>query len=435
MKPSVKLPLPGPRAKALFERDKAVLSTSNARSYPLMAERGEGVWVWDVDGNCFLDLMAGIAVNTTGYAHPKVVRAVSEQAARLQHLCFAVIPSEPQIALAERLSDKLGGGYRVFFGNSGTEGIEAAMKLARYHTRRPFFLAFQGSFHGRSMGALSLTASNSKYRKGFGNLVPGVSHLPYPNPYRHPDGLGLLRESLDSLFQHTVPAEEVAAIFVEPIQGEGGYIVPPPGFLRLLREVCDEHGILLVIDEVQTGAGRTGRFLAAEHEGVQPDIVVMAKGLASGYPLSAVIFREELSSWPSGAHGTTFGGNPVSVAAAHATLDLLEAGLMDHAATVGAYLMERLRGLQARFPRLGDVRGMGLMIGLEFVADPQRKTPDPALRDRVVQRCYEKGLLVLGAGPSALRLAPPLILSREEADTAVELLAQVLEEVLEPTKA
>ncbi|WP_018467859.1 acetyl ornithine aminotransferase family protein [Calidithermus timidus] len=435
MKPSVKLPLPGPKARALFERDRAVLSSSNARGYPVMAERGEGVWVWDVDGNCFLDLMAGIAVNTTGYAHPKVVQAVAEQAARLQHLCFAVIPSEPQIALAERLNATLGGGYRVFFGNSGTEGIEAAMKLARYHTRRPFFLAFSGSFHGRSMGALSLTASSSKYRKGFGNLVPGVSHLPYPNPYRHPDGLKLLRESLDALFQHTVPAEEVAALFVEPIQGEGGYVVPPQGFLRMLREVCDEHGILLVLDEVQTGAGRTGRFLAAEHEGVKPDIVVMAKGLASGYPLSAVIFREELSSWPSGAHGTTFGGNPVSVAAAHATLDLLEAGLMDNAAVVGEYLMSKLRALQSRFPRLGDVRGMGLMIGLEFVADPRAKTPDPALRDKVVQRCYEKGLLVLGAGPSAMRLAPPLILSQEEADTAVELFTQALEDVLEPTKA
>ncbi|WP_027891508.1 acetyl ornithine aminotransferase family protein [Calidithermus chliarophilus] len=435
MKPSVKLPFPGPNARALFERDKAVLSTSNARGYPVMAERGEGSWVWDVDGNCFLDLMAGIAVNTTGYAHPKVVQAVTEQAARLQHLCFAVIPSEPQIALAERLSGKLGGGYRVFFGNSGTEGIEAAMKLARYHTRRPFFLAFSGSFHGRSMGALSLTASNSKYRKGFGNLVPGVSHLPYPNPYRHPDALERLRKSLDDLFQHTVPAEDVAAIFVEPIQGEGGYIVPPQGFLKLLREVCDEHGILLVLDEVQTGAGRTGRFLAAEHEGVKPDVVVMAKGLASGYPLSAVIFREEVSSWPSGAHGTTFGGNPVSVAAAHATLDLLDAGLTENAARVGEYLMGRLRALQPRFPRLGDVRGKGLMIGLEFVADPQTKTPDPALRDKVVQRCYEKGLLVLGAGPSAMRLAPPLILTQEEADTAVELFTQALEDVLEPTKA
>lgn len=301
------------------------------------------------------------------------------------------------------------------------------MKLARYYTRRPFFLAFSGSFHRRSMGALSLTASNSKYRKGFGNLVPGVSHLPCSNPYRHPD-------RLERLFQHAVSAEDVAALFVEPIQGEGGYIVPPPGFLKLLREVCDEHGVLLVLDEVQTGAGRTGRLLAAEHEGVKPDIVVMAKGLASGYPLSAVIFREEVSSWPSGTYGTTFGGNPVSVAAAHATLDLLEAGLTENAARVGEYLMSRLRALQPRFPRLGD-GGKGLMIGLEFVADPHAKTPDPALRDKVVQRCYEKGLLVLGAGPSAMRLAPPLILTPEEADTAVELLGEVLEEVLEPDRA
>lgn len=425
LRPNVRHPLPGPKAQALLERDRAQMSTSYVRPYPLVPERGEGSWLWDVDGNLFLDLMAGIAVSTTGYGHPKVVQAVSEQAAKFAHVCFSDFTHESALQLAERINVLLGGGYRVFFGNSGTEGIEAAIKLARYHTRRPYMLAFTGSFHGRSLGSLSLTASNAKYRKGFGNLLPGVFHLPYPHPYRQPRAAEMLEDHLDYLFRHTTPPDDVAAIFVEPIQGEGGYVLPPASFLQTLRKVCDQYGILLVADEVQSGAGRTGTFTAIEQAGVQADIVVLAKGLASGYPLSAVCFRQEISSWSPGAHGTTFGGNAVSVAAALATLDLLEGGLMQNAAQVGGFLLEGLRNLQAQHPRLGDVRGRGLMIGLDFVHDPHSKTENATLRDQVQQVAFEHGLLVLSAGPSTVRLAPPLVLSPAEAQIALEGLSNV----------
>jgi 4-aminobutyrate aminotransferase len=420
--------LPGSKSKAWLERYGKALSTSNANSFPMVIERGEGCWLFDVDGNKYLDLMAGIAVNTTGYAHPAVVKAVQEQAAKLQHLCFAVFASEPQVLLAERLRELVGTDYRVFFGNSGTEGIEAAMKLARYHTKRPYFIAFTGSFHGRSMGALSLTASVSKYRKGFGHLVPGVFHVPYPQPYRYPRGAAMTLEHIEHLFKHTTPPEEVAGIVVEPIQGEGGYIVPPDGFMLELRKLCDKHGILLIADEVQTGVGRTGQFLACEHDNVQADIVVLAKGLASGYPISAVMFKEHVSSWGPGAHGTTFGGNPVASAAALATLDVLEAGAMQNAVKVGDYLLERLRKLQERVPQLGDVRGRGLMIGLEFVQDPITKLEHPELRDRIQQMGLERGLVLLGAGSHAIRLAPPLVLSLREAKYAADVLEEIIVE-------
>ena len=429
--PEIKTPLPGPKAQAILERDKAVLSTSYVRPYPFVPARGEGVWLEDVDGNRFLDLMAGIAVNTTGYAHPRVLEAVNEQAARFQHLCFSDFSSEPQVSLAERLNKLAGGGFRVYFGNSGTEAVEAAIKVVRYHTHRPYILAFTGAFHGRTLGSLALTSSNSKYRKGFAPLLPGVVHVPYPHPYRPPFGASpdevgqVILDYVKHLFRTKLPPEEVGAIFFEPIQGEGGYIVPPKGFFNELSELARRYGILMVADEVQAGSGRTGRFLASEYDGLDPDIVLLAKGMGSGYPISAILFKEELSSWPPGAHGTTFGGNPVAAAASMATLDLLEEGLMANAANVGARLMEGFRSLQAEFPRLGDVRGRGLMIGLDFVKDPQTREEDAELRDEVAQRAFEKGLLTLPAGPSTLRLSPPLIISEAEADLALELMGEV----------
>jgi 4-aminobutyrate aminotransferase len=429
MKPEVKTPLPGPKAQELLARGEKVLSPSYVRPYPFVPARGQGVFLEDVDGNVFLDFMAGIAVNTTGYAHPRVLAAVKAQAERFAHVCFSDFTHEPTLSLAERLVAKVGGGYRVFFGNSGTEGIEAAIKLVRHHTGRPYLLAFTGAFHGRSLGALSLTASKSAYRKGFAPLLPGVVHIPFPNPFRPPLGASpeevgeSVLAHLEHLFATVLPPEEVAAFFLEPIQGEGGYVLPPAGFLPKLKALLERHGILLVADEVQTGAGRTGRFLALEHEGVEADVYVLAKGLASGYPLSALLFREELGSWRPGAHGTTFGGQAVAAAAAQATLDLLEGGLMENAREVGAFLLAGLREMQKRFPFLGDVRGRGLMIGLDF-GSPEEPRPD--LRDQAQRRAFEKGLLTLAAGPSALRLAPPLILSREEAALGLEILEEAL---------
>jgi len=433
--PQVHTPLPGPKAKAILERDNSILSTSYVRPYPFVPEAGEGVWIRDVDGNIFLDMMAGIAVNTTGYAHPRVVDAVHKQASRFSHVCFSDFSSEPQVSLAERLNRLAGGGFRVYFGNSGTEGVEAAVKVVRYHTRRPYILAFTGAFHGRTLGSLALTSSNSKYRKGFAPLLPGVVHVPYPHPYRPPFGAkpentaAVVIGYIEHLFKTKLPPDEVGAIFVEPIQGEGGYIVPPEGFLAELQRLARKHGILIVADEVQTGSGRTGRFLASEYEGIDPDIVILAKGLASGYPISAVLFKEELSSWPPGAHGTTFGGNPVAAAAAMATLDLLEDGLMQNALDVGELLWSELRKLQDSFPRLGDVRGRGLMIGLDFVKDPATREEDAELRDKVADLAFSKGLLTLPAGPSTLRLSPPLLLTREQAAIAVEIIGKVFEEL------
>lgn len=430
MKPRIHTPLPGPKAQALLERGQAVLSTSYIRPYPFVPARGQGVFLEDVDGNVFLDFMAGIAVNTTGYAHPRVLEAVRAQAERFAHVCFSDFTHEPTLSLAERLVGRLGGGYRVFFGNSGTEGIEAAIKLVRHHTGRPYLLAFTGAFHGRSLGALSLTASKSAYRKGFSPLLPGVVHVPFPNPFRPPLGARpeevgkAVLEYLEHLFRTVVPPEEVAAFFLEPIQGEGGYLVPPPGFIPELKALLERYGILLVADEVQSGAGRTGHFFALEHEGVKADVYVLAKGLASGYPLSTLLFREELASWRPGAHGTTFGGQAVAAAAAHATLDLLEAGLMENARQVGAYLLRELKAMQGRFPFLGDVRGRGLMIGLDFGTQEEER---PDLRDKAVELAFKKGLLLLPAGPSALRIAPPLILKEEEAAMGLEILEAVFQ--------
>jgi 4-aminobutyrate aminotransferase len=436
--PHILTPLPGPRAQAVIERDGKVLSPSYTRSYPLVASRGEGAIVEDVDGNRFLDFSAGIAVVSTGHCHPKVVEAIQQQSARLIHMSGTDFYYENMVQLAEKLAALAPGGgqQRVYFGNSGAEANEAAMKLARFRTGREKFIAFRGAFHGRTMGALSLTASKVVQRKGFGPLVPGVYHAEYPDPYRRPAGLtaedhavACVRAIENELFRTIVPAEEVAGIVVEPIQGEGGYIVPPKAFFEELAGLANRHGILLIFDEVQSGMGRTGRMWASEHFGVVPDIFNSAKGIASGLPLSATMARADIMTWPVGAHASTFGGNPVAIAAALATIELLERELIANAARVGAYILDRLRDWPRRFPIVGDVRGLGLMIGIEMVKDQATKERAPELRDRLVTLAFERGLLVLGAGRNVIRLCPPLIVNRDQAEFAVDTLEECLKTV------
>jgi 4-aminobutyrate aminotransferase len=400
-----------------------------------VAARGEGAIIEDVDGNRFLDFNAGIAVASTGHCHPKVVAAIEQQSNRLIHMSGTDFYYENMVQLAEKLASlaPAGGPQRVYFGNSGAEATEAAMKLARYHTGRDKFIAFAGAFHGRTLGALSLTGSKVVQRKGFGPLVPGVYHAQFPDPYRRPDGVtaddhavSCVRFIEDELFRTIVPAEEVAGIVVEPIQGEGGYLVPPSAFLEELRRLADRHGILLIFDEVQCGMGRTGKMWAAEHFGVAPDIFTTAKGIASGLPLSAMIARAEIMDWPPGAHASTFGGNPVAVAAALATIDLLESELIANAAKIGGHILDRLRDWPKRFRNVGDVRGLGLMIGFELVRDRETKERAPELRERIQSLAFERGLLVLGAGRNAIRLCPPLVITRDQADFAVDTLEECL---------
>ncbi len=433
--PQILTELPGPRAKAVIQRDAAVLSPSYTRGYPLVACRGEGAIVEDVDGNRFLDFNAGIAVVSTGHCHTKVVAAIEEQAARLIHMSGTDFYYENMVALAEKLAAISPGAVdrRVYFGNSGAEAIEAAMKLARHHTGRDKFIAFSGAFHGRTMGSLSLTGSKVIQRKGFGPLVPGVYHAQYPDSYRRPQSVSAedhavscVRWIEDELFRTLLPAEEVAAIVVEPVQGEGGYIIPPAAFFAELALLAAKHGILLVFDEVQCGMGRTGKMWAADHFGVVPDIFATAKGIASGMPLSAMIARKELMDWPAGAHASTFGGNPVAVAAALATIDLLEHELIANAARVGSYILDRITDWPQRFPHVGDVRGLGLMIGIEIVHDQRSKDRAPELRNQIVTKAFERGLLVLGAGRNAIRLCPPLVITRDQADFAVDTLEECL---------
>jgi 4-aminobutyrate aminotransferase len=435
---AIRTELPGPEAKKILELDRRYVSPSYTRSYPLVARRGQGALVEDVDGNWFLDFSAGIAVVATGHCHPRVVAAVQEQAARLIHMSGSDFYYENQVLLAKKLSEIApgAGDHRVFFSNSGAEAIEAAIKLARFHTKRERLIAFTGSFHGRTLGALSLTASKAVQRRGFGSLLAGVAHAAYPNPYRCPDNLTPPQHAIECvraienrLFKTLVPRDEVAAIVVEAVQGEGGYIVPPPEFLRELRRIADESGALLVLDEVQTGMGRTGTMWACEHSGVVPDIIASAKGIASGLPLGATIARADLMDWPPGAHGSTFGGNPVSIAAALTTIALLEESLIENAATVGRHLLERMQSWPARYRAVGEARGLGLMIGVEIVADPVQKTPDPKLRDRIVESCFRKGLLLLGCGESTVRFSPPLTINREQADFALDTVESVLKDL------
>ena len=433
--PQLITPLPGPRATALIQRDTEVLSPSYTRCYPLVAARGEGAIIEDIDGNRFLDFNAGIAVASTGHCHPKVVAAIEQQSNRLIHMSGTDFYYENMVQLAEKLASIAPGAgpHRVYFGNSGAEATEAAMKLARYHTGRDKFIAFTGSFHGRTMGALSLTGSKVVQRKGFGPLIPGVYHAHFPDPYRRPEGMSAddhavscVRFIEDELFRTILAADEVAGIVVEPIQGEGGYLVPPKAFLEELRRLADRHGILLIFDEVQSGMGRTGKMWASQHFGVVPDIFTTAKGIASGLPLSAMIARSEIMNWPPGAHASTFGGNPVAVAAALATIELLETELIANAASVGGYLLDHMRHWPHRFRHVGDVRGLGLMIGFEMVRDQHTKDRAPELRDRIQELAFERGLLVLGAGRNTIRLCPPLVITRDQAEFAMDTLEECL---------
>ena len=426
-------PLPGPRARAIIERDARVVSPSYTRSYPLVAARGEGAIVEDVDGNRFLDFNAGIAVVAAGHCHPRVVEAIQKQAARLIHMSGTDFYYEELVALAEKLAEIAPGEIprRVSFGNSGAEAIEGSIKLARYATGRDKIIAFLGGFHGRTLGALSLTASKAVQRRHFGPLIPGVVHAPYPYCYRCPFGrepgscaVECVKHIEDTLLKTISPAEETAAIVVEPVQGEGGYVVPPQKFFDELARVAQQNGILLIFDEVQSGMGRTGKMWAAEHFGAVPDILAVAKGIASGMPLGATVARADLMTWPPGAHASTFGGNPVCCAAALATIALLEEGLMKNAERMGAHLMDRMRAWPARFPHVGEVRGLGLMIGIELVRDRETKEKAPELRDRVLRQAFERGLLVLGAGDSTIRLCPPLVITRDQCDFAMETLEE-----------
>jgi 4-aminobutyrate aminotransferase len=435
--PKLVCTLPGPKAKAAVEADERWISPSYTRSYPLVAKRGRGIRVEDVDGNEFLDFAAGIAVTSTGHCHPEVVAAIQKQAAELIHISGTDFYNEPLTDLAAKLSSiaPMPGPHKFFYGNSGAEAIECAMKLARYHTGRQNIIAFLGAFHGRTMGALSLTASKPQQKRRFAPLVPGVTHVRYPYAYRGCTGgpqeeeafsLGCARYIEEKLFKTILPPEEVAAIFVEPIQGEGGYVVAPTNFLREVRAICDRHGILLVVDEVQSGAGRTGKWWAIEHSGVQPDIVCMAKGIASGMPLGICMTKANVMNWVPGSHASTFGGNPVSIAASLATIDILEREAIANAARVGGEMLQRLEGWKKSHPSVGDVRGRGLMIGIELVQDKTTREPASALRNRVETLAFERGLMVLGCGECSIRLCPPLVVSSEEASVAVDILEEAL---------
>jgi 4-aminobutyrate aminotransferase len=435
--PKLVCPLPGPKARAAVEADHRLISPSYTRSYPLVAKRGRGVRIEDSDGNEFLDFAAGIAVVSTGHCHPEVVAAIQKQAAELIHISGTDFYNELLTDLATRLSAvaPMPGPHRFFYGNSGAEAIECALKIARYHTGRQQIISFFGAFHGRTMGALSLTGSKPQQKRRFSPLVPGVTHVRYPYVYRGCTGgaqeeeafsLGCARYIEEKLFKTILPPEEVAAIFIEPIQGEGGFVPAPANFLRELRDLCDRHGILLVADEVQSGCGRTGQWWAIQDSGVEPDIVCIAKGIASGMPLGICMTRAEIMDWAPGSHASTFGGNPVSIAAALATMDILSREGIANAARVGGFMLERVRGWKHSHASVGDVRGRGLMIGIEIVKDKATREPAVELRNRIETLAFERGLVVLGCGETSLRLSPPLIVSKEEAAVALDILEEAL---------
>ncbi|MBU4225445.1 MAG: acetyl ornithine aminotransferase family protein [Chloroflexi bacterium] len=427
--------LPGPKARALIKRDSSVISPSYTRGVPFVMDHGHGTQVWDVDGNRFLDFAAGIAVVATGHSHPEVVKAIQQQAEQFLHISSDFYHSK-WVELGEKLDEiaPFEEAAVSFMTNSGTEAVETAIKLARYHTGRSNFIGFTGAFHGRTMGAVTFTASKPTYHRGFYPLMPGVVHAPFPNPYRpvlerhsgEDYGETVVRYIEDQILGHILPPDEVAGILVETIQGEGGYIVPPPGFFPALRDLCDKHDILLIVDEVQSGIGRTGKWWAIEHFEVEPDIVTAAKGIASGLPLGAAIARKSVMDWPRGAHGNTFGGNPLACAAAMATMDLIEREYMQNAAEVGQYTQDALHEIMARHPSIGDVRGLGLMIGVEFVKDRKSKYPAEELRDRVADLAFERGLILLGCGKSVIRLAPPLSVSKSEIDEGLTILEEAI---------
>jgi len=438
-KPEIRTELPGPKGRAIVEADAQFVNPAYPRpDFKLVAESGAGVWVRDVDGNVFLDCNAGVAVCSTGHCHPEVVRAISDQTAKLIHICgtdyyYSLMPE-----LAQKLDEivAIQRPTRTHFANSGTEAVETALKLAMHATGREKFISFFGSFHGRTLGSLALTSSKAAQRLGFKRQVLDVVHMPYPNEYRNPFSAeecgagGVVQGAVNwiekRLFKTTTPPEEVAAIVVEPVQGEGGYIPAPAGFLKELRRICDEHGILLIADEVQSGMGRTGKMFALEHYGVKADIVCIAKGIASGLPLGACVSRADLMDWQPGAHASTFGGNPVAIAAALTTINLLQNELVANSADVGAYLRSGLEKLASKHDCIGDVRGLGLMIGVEFVKDRASKEPDADLRDRVEIASFNRGLILLGCGANSIRWSPPLVLTRENVDVALEIFDEAI---------
>jgi 4-aminobutyrate aminotransferase len=436
--PKLVTALPGPKAQAVLEQDHQILSPSYTRDYPLVVRAGRGAVVEDMDGNTFLDFAAGIAVVSTGHCHPVVVAAIQKQAAELIHMSGTDFYYPQLVELAQRLAAvaPMHGPKRVYFGNSGTEAVEAAIKLARYHTRRDKIIAYYGCFHGRTLGALSLTSSKAVQRKGFGPMLPGVHHIHYPNryrcPYGHPpevcckDAVSVLE---NELFRRIVDPEEVAAIFIEPIQGEGGYLPAPPEYLLDLQRLCRKYGILLVCDEVQSGMGRTGQWWASNASGLQPDMITVAKGIASGMPLSALITRAEVMNWTPGAHASTFGGNPVCIAAALATMDLLEKQYIGNAKAMGEHILSRMSDWPRKHRIVGDIRGRGLMLGVEIVRDQATKEQAKDLRDQIVELSFRKGLLILGAGYNSFRLCPPLVIDKPQADFAVHTLEEVISEV------
>ena len=436
--PLIKTTLPGPKAKKFIKLDKSYVSPSYTRMYPLVVKKAKGLWVHDVDDNVFLDFTAGIAVCATGHCHPKVVEAIKKQAGLLLHMSGTDFYYTPQITLAEKLASLVPGkeGKKVYFGNSGAEAVEAAFKLARWHTQRELNLAFYGAFHGRTMGALSLTASKTIQKKHYNPLVPGITHIPYaycyrcPYNLRHPQcRLQCVQWVEETLFRTTVPPDEVAAIIVEPIQGEGGYIVPPPEFHRELYKIAKKYGILYVVDEVQSGMGRTGKMFAIEHFGVEPDIIALAKGIASGMPLGALVARADIMNWEAGSHASTFGGNPLSCQAAMATIELLEEKLMANASAQGDYLMTELRKLQKSYECLGDVRGKGLMVAVELVKDRETKQPAAELRGEIIKKVFHKGLLLLGCGENSIRFCPALTVTSEEMSKCLSIFDEALREL------
>lgn len=414
--PEINGPLPGPKSRAIIERDHSVMSTSYTRDYPFVMQRGEGANVWDVDGNRFLDMAAGIAVCSTGHAHPHVVQAVKDQADQFFHMSGTDFYYEVQIKLAERLAAyaPIAGKKRVFFTNSGTESIEGAIKLARHHTGGHHMIAFYGAFHGRSMGALSLTASKNVQRKGFSPFLPGVSHAIYQQPVEEIENL---------IIKKVIDVENFSAIFVEAIQGEGGYIIPKAEWLQGIRDLCNRYGILMIVDEVQSGMGRTGKMYACDHFDVKPDVICLAKGIASGLPLGAIVASADVMTWGPGQHGTTFGGNPVACAAANATIDLLEESLMENAQTVGEYFLEKLKNLQQRTKRIGGARGLGLMIAIDVLDGKGNVSPDS--RNEIVVQAYSHGLLILGCGAHSIRFSPPLNINKEQVDYTIEALEKI----------
>jgi 4-aminobutyrate aminotransferase len=427
--------LPGQKARALIKRDSSVISPSYPRGYPFVMDHGSGTEVWDVDGNRFLDFMGGIAVVSTGHTHPKVVQAIQQQAEKFIHISSDFY-HEKWIQLAEKLDEiaPFEEAAVSFMTNSGTEAVETAIKLARYHTGRMNFIGFTGAFHGRTMGAVTFTASKPAYHGGFYPLMPGVVHAPFPDPYRpvlqtNPGedyGQAVVRYIEEQILGHILPPDEVAGVLVETIQGEGGYIVPPKSFYPALRKLCDKHGILLIVDEVQSGMGRTGKWWAIEHYGVEPDMFTTAKGIASGMPLGACVARRSVMDWKKGSHGNTYGGNPIACAAALATIDMIESEYLDNAAKMGKYIIDCLEEIMHRHPSMGDVRGKGLMIGVEFVKDRATKEPAKELTDRIVELAFERGLLMLSCAKSVVRVAPPLSISKAEIDEGLQIFAEAI---------